>query len=108
MKLIHNRYEKVVIEKILAEASKWPALSENPSLLADAACIALNALRPHYIRYDVDLSFFMTDAMRTQDELDVSQAVESALRRVWNDADEKKALGQEGNSGAGPIPSIDR
>jgi hypothetical protein len=82
MKLIHNRFESVVVEKIQAEASKWPNLAENPGLLADAACIALNALRPHYIRHDLDLSFFLTDASRAQEEIEVSAAVEAALQRV--------------------------
>lgn len=79
MKTIHNRFERVVIEKINAEASKSPNLMMDADLLADAACIALNALRPHYIRHDADLIFFMTDARREQDELEVNVAVESAL-----------------------------
>jgi hypothetical protein len=82
MKSIHNRFERIVIEKINAEASKWPILMQKPDLLADAACVALNALRPHYIRHDLDLIFFMSDARRAQEELEVNEAVESALQYV--------------------------
>jgi hypothetical protein len=46
MKLIHNAFERVVIERVTAEGSKSAAFTENPDLLADAACIALNMLPP--------------------------------------------------------------
>jgi hypothetical protein len=91
MKSIHNRFERIVIEKINAEASKWPMLMQNPDLLADAACIALNALRPHYIRHNSNLGFFMTDEKRAQEELEVNAAVESALLYVQH-GDRAKGL----------------
>lgn len=79
MKLIHNRFEKIVIERVQAEAAKLPELSKNRELPADAACIALNMLRPHYIRHDLDLKFYMTDARRSEEELEISAAVAAAL-----------------------------
>ena len=91
MKSIYNRFERVVIEKINAEASKWPTQMQNPDLLADAACIALNALRPHYIRSDADLNFFMTDERREQDEMEINAAVESALLYAQHNEKPKRA-----------------
>jgi len=83
MNLIHNRFENVVIERVKAKGAKWPVFIQNPGLLADAACIALNKLPPHYIRHEVDLSFYMPeDKRRVQEELQVNAAVESALAYV--------------------------
>ena len=82
MHLVRNRFESVVIEKVRAESANWPALSQNPDLQADAVCIALNALPPHYIRYDVDLSFFLSEEKRAQEDVQVNAAVDSAVAQV--------------------------
>ncbi len=85
MKLIHNRYEDLVIKMVIEEGAKWPVLSKHPDLLADAACIALNSLRPHYIRHPVDLSFYMPDEQRAEEQREVSAAVMAALAYVLHD-----------------------
>ena len=85
MNLIHNRLEEIVIQKVAAEGAKWPVLNANPGLLADAVCIALNSIPPHYIRHAVDLSFYMTNQKREQENLTVNAAVEAAIERVLYD-----------------------
>jgi hypothetical protein len=79
---VHNRHEKAVFEEIAEVASRYPFFARNPGLLADAACIALNALKPHYVRHDVDASFYMSDAQRATHAGLVNAAVESACKFV--------------------------
>jgi hypothetical protein len=77
---IHNRFEQRVYEQVLKFAARYPAVAKDPELLADAACLALNSLKPHYIRHAVDLAFYLSDAQRAQDETAIDAAVDSALR----------------------------
>ncbi len=79
---IHNHQESVVYELIAAIAPRHPGVSWSEELLADVACVALNALPPRYIRHRVDLHFFMTDGERTLNEAAVRNAVEAAFERI--------------------------
>jgi hypothetical protein len=79
---VHNHQESVVYELITALASRYPALSGNEELLADVACVALNSLSPRYIRHEVDLHFFMTDAERALHQAAARKAVEAAFERI--------------------------
>ena len=76
---IHNYYEKLVIEQAIRSDDRAASDSD---FLADVACLALNRLPPRYVRYDVDLTFFLTP-----DELEnmgdrVAQAVNAAIRYI--------------------------
>ena len=79
---IHNRQERAVFDTIREASSRFPDLAGNENLLADAACIALNALPAHYIRFDVDLSIHTSDAQREKDAEAVCDAVGAAMRLV--------------------------
>ncbi len=77
---IHNYYERRVIEAIL-EASER-ARSGDRDFLADVACVALNHLPPKYIRYDVDMSFFMSPQELEEVNNKVANAVHHAIGYV--------------------------
>jgi hypothetical protein len=79
---ICNRNERAVFDKVREVGASFPELVGSEDLLADASCVALNALPAHYIRHGVDLSFHISDAEREKHAKAVSDAVESALRLV--------------------------
>lgn len=79
---VHNRHESIVFEKILKESARYPQLAGNTDLLADAACLALNALPARYLRYQVDLSFFASQSQEAAEGAAIDAAVKSALAYV--------------------------
>ena len=76
---IHNNHEKAVFTCVQATAEHFPHVRDNPDMLADIACVALNRLPPRYIRHDVDFAFFQTDRERTETERSIAEAVEFAF-----------------------------
>lgn len=81
--LIHNRHERAVFEAVLRHAqARQPPLSDQPDLLCDVACVALNRLPPRYIRHEVDFAFYVSDRERAENQLAVDEAVASAFQFV--------------------------
>lgn len=56
---IRNYYEQMVAEEILRQFENEERNKEG-GLMADIACVALNRLPPKYIRYEVDMAFYMS------------------------------------------------
>jgi hypothetical protein len=79
---IHNHQERAVFEMVLGMAPRYAALAGDADLLADVACIALNSLRPRYVRHDIDMHFFTSNEERARNEAAVRAAVEAAFARV--------------------------
>ncbi|ODS23433.1 hypothetical protein AB835_09065 [Candidatus Endobugula sertula] len=83
---IHNYYERLVTEVILRSD---PRATKDSDFLADVSCVALNHLPPRYIRYDVDMSFFMSPIEREEIYQKVQQAVDHTLDFVVKHEQEK-------------------
>lgn len=79
---VHNIHESAVFEAVTLAAPRFPGLADNPDLLADVACVALNRVAARYIRHDVDLAFFLTERERAENERAISEAVEYAFSFV--------------------------
>lgn len=76
---VHNYYERFVFEQIL-RASDLAA--EDANFFADVACVALNHLPPRYVRFDVDMSFFLSPQEMDEMADKVANAVNDALAYV--------------------------
>ena len=73
---IHNYYEHLVLERI--EKLELDKTKES-SFLADLCCLSLNQVPPRYIRYEVDMAFYLPQNERQQMEMNVVNAVDKAL-----------------------------
>lgn len=86
---VHNYYEKPVIEHVHAKlGAKQP-----PDLLADIVCVALNHLPPRYIRYDVDMTFYLSPQEANEMATKIATAVEKAIMLVeQREAEHRKKM----------------
>ena len=76
---IHNYYEHLVLERIQDFVEKGQV---KPEVVADIACVALNRLPPRYIRYDVDMAFYLSPKEYHEIEEKVDSAVNQAINFV--------------------------
>lgn len=76
---IYNRNERIVFDRVREASARFPELAEDQDLLADASCVALNALPARYVRHAVDSSSHISDTQYEKDTEAVKDAVESAL-----------------------------
>lgn len=74
---IHNYYEHIVLERI-----EQLGLHETKSAdyIADLCCMALNKVPPRYIRYEVDMAFFLPQLERISMEQEVADAIAQGIR----------------------------
>ena len=79
---VHNFNEAAIFREITRAAALYPELPDQPELLADVACVALNHMSPRYICHDLDAVFYMTDDDRSQHAIAVATAVASAFEFV--------------------------
>ena len=77
----HNFYERLVLDEILRADE---TAHSDDDFRADVACVALNHLPPRYVRYDVDMSFFLSPQEYVEIEKKISKAVRKAIHHVRN------------------------
>ena len=76
---IHNFYEKIVVEEIIKRKLD-KVYSED--VMADFCCTILNQLPPRYIRYDVDMAFYLPQSERIHMEERVQTAIDVAISQI--------------------------
>ena len=74
-----NHNERAVYDRIRRSAARYPGICDDPDLLADVACVALNRLPPRYIRHQADYTFYLSDRERVDNERAVGEAVDHAF-----------------------------
>ncbi len=76
---VHNYYEKIMLDRIFARnlQDKY-----NDDVMADFCCTVLNQLPARYIRYDVDMAFYLPQHERIQMEQKVDIAINVAMKEV--------------------------
>jgi len=75
---VHNYYERYVYDEVL-RATRSLAIAADANTLEDVACVALNRLPARYIRYDIDLAFYLTSAEREQMDQSIKDSVHFAI-----------------------------
>jgi hypothetical protein len=86
---VRNHHEAAVFEAVAALAPRFPVLADDPELLADVACVALNRLPPRYIRHVVDLRFYQSEQQRA----DHAQAVDAAVMHAFEFVQARALMG---------------
>ncbi|XEI33507.1 late competence development ComFB family protein [Aeromonas veronii] len=76
---IHNFYEHLVLKEIEKQGLQQKLNSDQ---MADLCCLTLNQLPAHYIRHNVDMIYFLTDAKRTEMEKNVIESLKLAQEKV--------------------------
>lgn len=76
---IHNYYEKLVLDEVIKQK-----ISESLDIdtLADFCCTVLNQLPPRYIRFEVDLAFYLPQSERIEMEEQVKVAIEESIKLI--------------------------
>lgn len=78
---IHNYYEQMVLDHLTDTLAPELDIADE-GLLADIACLALNNLPARYIRYDVDMSFFLSKSEREEMQERVISETRKAAEKV--------------------------
>ncbi|WP_199611195.1 late competence development ComFB family protein [Flocculibacter collagenilyticus] len=73
---IHNYYEHLVIEHLTELGIDK---TKSADYVSDLSCIVLNQLPPRYIRFQVDMAFYMPQHDRIEMEMKVKEAIERAI-----------------------------
>jgi hypothetical protein len=77
---VKNYQEQLVFERIKSLAVNYSSISADQ--LEDVACIALNTLRPRYVRNLADLLRYMTDDQRLTYDIEAETAALAAFEYV--------------------------
>jgi hypothetical protein len=84
---IHNYYEHLVLDRIETLGLNK---SKDQDYLADLCCLALNQIPPRYIRFEVDMSFYLPQSERQHMEMNAANAVNQAINFLDQSSLEKK------------------
>ena len=76
---IHNYYEHLVLEKLVRLHKSCDIEVDS---ISDIACVALNNLPPRYVRYDVDMAFYLSPGEYQEIENKIGVAVTKAIEFV--------------------------
>lgn len=79
--LVHNYYERPVLHEVTAQLRKLHKRIDQ-NFAEDVACVALNKLPARYIRFDIDLAFYLTSVESEAMEKLIQDAVKDAIRLV--------------------------
>lgn len=84
---VHNYYETLVSDYI-SQINLYDKYEGD--FIADVCCVALNKLPPKYIRYEVDMAFFLPAEERLKMQESVEVAIKDAIETVkkWAEKDE--------------------
>ncbi|GAB3022406.1 late competence development ComFB family protein [Bowmanella dokdonensis] len=74
---IHNYYEHLVTDRIETMGLQK---TKDADYIADLCCLTLNQVPPRYIRYEVDMAFYVSQSERHQMEMNVAEAMDKALK----------------------------
>ncbi|WP_127024698.1 late competence development ComFB family protein [Rheinheimera mangrovi] len=83
---IHNYYEKLLLDHLVELRLDDEYDTE---YLADLCCIVLNQLPPKYIRYEVDMAFYLPQTERFEMVMKVREAVAKAKGFLDTQRDKK-------------------
>ncbi len=78
---VHNFYERLV-EEYLSTIIEDPDNTLSEEEYEDIACISLNALPPRYVKYDVDVLFYVSEAEQREMRDKVIRAIKEAIEYV--------------------------
>ena len=84
---IHNYYEHLILDRIEVLGLNK---SKDGDYLADLCCLALNQIPPRYIRFEVDMSFYLAQSERQQMEMNAVNAINQALSFLDQNRAEQK------------------
>lgn len=73
---IHNYYEHLILERIETLGINK---NKDSNYIADLCCLALNQVPPRYIRYEVDMAFYLPQNERQQMEMNVINSISKAI-----------------------------
>ncbi|GGO72249.1 late competence development ComFB family protein [Bowmanella pacifica] len=86
---IHNYYENLVLERI---EKLGLHKDKDDDFIADLSCLTLNQCPARYIRFEVDMAFYISTSEKQQMEMNVAEAMEKALKYLNSDDAKKKAV----------------
>lgn len=76
---VHNYYEKIMFDLLI---ERGLSAQYSDEIMADFCCTILNQLPARYIRYDVDMAFYLPQHERIQMEQRVNIAIDVSISQV--------------------------